>query len=306
MRLGAFSHNKGRDLERQAAVVGGIGESQGTVVVGSGFVGQQGDVVDPRNRPVDVAFALSAEVEGSGLGGFEGVAWSVRFDDFGNRMDLDEDRRRGVDADGAQSQGFTGVPRGILQRQFAVAELSVSRKADENLVLSLSDLLWRSTAIAVMGERSRFTGVEAHRRSPAHDPRDHTHPGSEFRLREIHRECRNLQGCACVARRIGHLEDTVIVGSFKHGNEFDVVITDVQMPKSNGLDVLDAVNKTRPNTPVVMMTAYATAETAVDAMKKGAYDYISKPFNIEDLQLIIKNAVEKKSLADEFAFFFTG
>ena len=82
-------------------------------------------------------------------------------------------------------------------------------------------------------------------------------------------------------------------------HDFDVVITDVQMPKSNGLDVLDAVNKTHPNTPVVMMTAYATAETAVEAMKKGAYDYISKPFNIEDLQLIIKNAVEKKNLADE-------
>ena len=86
MRLGAFSHNEGRDLEGQAAVVGGIGESQGTVVVGSGFVGQQGDVVDPRNRPVDVAFALSAEVEDSGLGGFERVTRSVRFDDFGNRM----------------------------------------------------------------------------------------------------------------------------------------------------------------------------------------------------------------------------
>ena len=82
-------------------------------------------------------------------------------------------------------------------------------------------------------------------------------------------------------------------------NDFDVVITDIQMPRSNGLDVLDAVNKIRPRTPVVMMTAYASAETAVEAMKKGAYDYISKPFNIEDLQLIIKNAVEKKRLADE-------
>lgn len=81
--------------------------------------------------------------------------------------------------------------------------------------------------------------------------------------------------------------------------DFDVVITDIQMPRSNGLDVLDAVNKSRPHTPVVMMTAYASAETAVEAMKKGAYDYISKPFNIEDLQLIIKNAVEKKRLADE-------
>ncbi len=47
MRLGAFSHNEGRDLERQAAVVGGIGEGHRAIVVGSGFVGQQGDVVDP-------------------------------------------------------------------------------------------------------------------------------------------------------------------------------------------------------------------------------------------------------------------
>ena len=93
MRLGAFSHNEGRDLERQAAVVGGIGEGHRAIVVGSGFVGQQGDVVDSRNRPVDVAFALSAEVEDSGLGGFERVTRSVRFDDFGNRMDLGEDRR---------------------------------------------------------------------------------------------------------------------------------------------------------------------------------------------------------------------
>ena len=108
MRLGAFSHNEGRDLERQAAVVGGIGEGHRAIVVGSGFVGQQGDVVDSRNRPVDVAFALSAEVEDSGLGGFERVTRSVRFDDFGNRMDLGEDRRavpRGCRAGGPGTGG---------------------------------------------------------------------------------------------------------------------------------------------------------------------------------------------------------
>ncbi len=79
----------------------------------------------------------------------------------------------------------------------------------------------------------------------------------------------------------------------------DVVITDFRMPVSNGIEVLEAVNLEQPNTPVVMMTAYASAETAVEAMKKGAYDYISKPFQIEDLKLIIKNAVEKKKLSDE-------
>ncbi len=82
-------------------------------------------------------------------------------------------------------------------------------------------------------------------------------------------------------------------------NEFDAVITDIKMPKSNGLVVLDAANLQDPKTPVIMMTAYASAETAVQAMKKGAFDYLSKPFEIEELQLILKNAVEKKRLSRE-------
>ncbi len=80
---------------------------------------------------------------------------------------------------------------------------------------------------------------------------------------------------------------------------FDLVITDIRMRRSNGIDVLESVKQRQPQTPVVMMTAYASAETAVEAMKKGAYDYISKPFNVEDLQLIVKNAVEMKKLTDE-------
>ena len=71
------------------------------------------------------------------------------------------------------------------------------------------------------------------------------------------------------------------------------------MKKANGIEVLEAVKEQNPITPVVLMTAYASAETAVEAMKKGAYDYISKPFNVEDLQLMVKNAIEKKELADQ-------
>jgi two-component system, NtrC family, response regulator PilR len=82
-------------------------------------------------------------------------------------------------------------------------------------------------------------------------------------------------------------------------NTFDLILTDIRMGKSNGIDVLESAQKILPDTPVVMMTAYATAETAVDAMKKGAYDYISKPFKIEDVQLIVKNAIEKKKLSEE-------
>ncbi len=81
--------------------------------------------------------------------------------------------------------------------------------------------------------------------------------------------------------------------------DFDAILTDIQMPRSNGLDVLDAVTRERPQTPVIMMTAYASAETAVQAMKQGAFDYVSKPFKNEEIKLILKNAVEKKRLADE-------
>ncbi|MBT3922588.1 MAG: sigma-54-dependent Fis family transcriptional regulator [Nitrospina sp.] len=82
-------------------------------------------------------------------------------------------------------------------------------------------------------------------------------------------------------------------------NIFDLILTDIRMGGSNGIDVLDEARNTLPDTPVVMMTAYASAETAVIAMKKGAYDYISKPFKIEDIQLIVKNALEKRKLAKE-------
>ncbi len=81
--------------------------------------------------------------------------------------------------------------------------------------------------------------------------------------------------------------------------DFDAILTDIQMPRSNGLDVLNAVTRERPNTPVIMMTAFASAETAVQAMKTGAFDYVTKPFKNEDIKLILKNAVEKKRLADE-------
>jgi two-component system, NtrC family, response regulator PilR len=82
-------------------------------------------------------------------------------------------------------------------------------------------------------------------------------------------------------------------------NIFDLILTDIRMGKSSGINVLENAQKILPDTPVVMMTAYASAETAVDAMKKGAYDYISKPFKIEDVQLIVKNAIEKKKLSVE-------
>jgi two-component system response regulator PilR (NtrC family) len=82
---------------------------------------------------------------------------------------------------------------------------------------------------------------------------------------------------------------------------FDLVITDIKMPKANGFDVLKKVKEISPDTIVIMITAFANKETAIEAMKLGAYDYISKPFNIDEIRLIVRKAIEKKKEKDELS-----
>ncbi len=80
---------------------------------------------------------------------------------------------------------------------------------------------------------------------------------------------------------------------------FDLVITDVKMPEMDGIDVLKAVKEIASETVVIMITAFATAETAVEAMKLGAYDYITKPFKVDEMKLVIQKALEKGHLRKE-------
>ncbi|MFQ6113298.1 MAG: sigma-54-dependent transcriptional regulator [bacterium] len=80
---------------------------------------------------------------------------------------------------------------------------------------------------------------------------------------------------------------------------FDLVVTDLKMPGKDGLFVLENVKKQSPQTEVIMMTAYATAQNAVEAMKKGAYDYLIKPFEMDELKLKVKHIIEKRRLAEE-------
>jgi len=80
---------------------------------------------------------------------------------------------------------------------------------------------------------------------------------------------------------------------------FDLVITDLRMPKADGMDVLKAVKSSSPDTVVLVVTAFATADSAVEAMKHGAYDYLTKPFQVDEVQLIIRNALEKRRLSTE-------
>jgi two-component system response regulator PilR (NtrC family) len=80
---------------------------------------------------------------------------------------------------------------------------------------------------------------------------------------------------------------------------FDLVITDLKMPKAGGLDVLRAVKEASPDTVVLLITAFASAESAVEAMKLGAHDYLSKPFQVDEVQLRIRNALSQRRLSTE-------
>jgi len=80
---------------------------------------------------------------------------------------------------------------------------------------------------------------------------------------------------------------------------FDLVVTDLRMRKVDGLTVLKAAKEHAPRTVVLVVTAYASTETAVEAMKLGAYDYITKPFKLDELKVTVANALERRRLREE-------
>jgi len=84
---------------------------------------------------------------------------------------------------------------------------------------------------------------------------------------------------------------------------FDLIITDLKMPKMDGVGFLKEVKQLSPETMVILITAYASGETAVNAMKEGAYDYIEKDFAIEDLKRIVRDALAKKGVKRDDALF---
>jgi len=79
----------------------------------------------------------------------------------------------------------------------------------------------------------------------------------------------------------------------------DLILSDIKMPDGNGLDLLRRVKAESPKTPVIMITAHTSTPDAIEAMKAGAVDYIAKPFNIEELGLIVDRALGEKQLRDE-------
>ncbi|HAE21608.1 MAG TPA: transcriptional regulator, partial [Spirochaetaceae bacterium] len=77
----------------------------------------------------------------------------------------------------------------------------------------------------------------------------------------------------------------------------DLVITDLRMPALSGGELLKQISSRYPSIPVIVLTGHGTVEDAVDAMRNGAYDFITKPVNLEHLSLLVKRALERKELA---------
>jgi two-component system response regulator PilR (NtrC family) len=108
---------------------------------------------------------------------------------------------------------------------------------------------------------------------------------------------------AIFLRRAGHRVEAAAGGadglSALASREFDVVITDLRMPGVGGLEILAEAKKLHKETQVIVVTAFATTETAIAAMKAGAYDYLTKPFKVDEVGLVVERALERRVLHRE-------
>jgi DNA-binding NtrC family response regulator len=89
------------------------------------------------------------------------------------------------------------------------------------------------------------------------------------------------------------------LGLLKTSDAYDLVLTDLKMSPVDGLELLRGVKSAHPETEVVLMTAYADAKTAVEAMKSGAYDYVVKPFQLDEIKLMVSKIMERRALLQE-------
>ncbi len=108
------------------------------------------------------------------------------------------------------------------------------------------------------------------------------------------------ESCQRILEEEGYEVEIALGGQEAFGrmkeNPFDVVITDLKMPTIDGMDVLRYLRKEYPDTIVIMITGFSTVETAVEAMKLGAFDYIPKPFTPDEVSIVVKKALEKRAL----------
>ncbi|NVM56860.1 MAG: response regulator [Desulfobacterales bacterium] len=83
-------------------------------------------------------------------------------------------------------------------------------------------------------------------------------------------------------------------------NDFDLVLLDIIMPDMNGHQIMDHINSQNPETPVIVITGHATVDSAIESLRRGAYDYLRKPFEFEELLKRVKNALDQKRLEKEY------
>jgi DNA-binding NtrC family response regulator len=111
---------------------------------------------------------------------------------------------------------------------------------------------------------------------------------------------------ADVFKDSGHQVDNAVDGrqalDMVSARKYDVVLTDIQLPVKNGMEVLQETKYLSPDTEVIMMTAYGTIDSAAQAMKLGAADYLQKPFSISELEMRIEKALRHRSLTKEVAY----
>lgn len=103
--------------------------------------------------------------------------------------------------------------------------------------------------------------------------------------------------------REGYITETVVTGEEgiekERINKFDIAIVDLKLPGMDGIEIIRKLKEIDPDISVIMITAYATIETAVCAMKEGASDYLTKPFNLEEISLVVKKIAEHQRLIAE-------
>jgi two-component system, NtrC family, response regulator HydG len=95
------------------------------------------------------------------------------------------------------------------------------------------------------------------------------------------------------------VHDSLEAAKLLRKEEFDLMVTDLKMKGLKGLDLLEEAGKAAPLTPVIIITAFGTIESAIKAMKMGAYDYITKPFKVDEFVLIVRKALEHRFLKRE-------
>src|SRR6056297_2028775 len=116
----------------------------------------------------------------------------------------------------------------------------------------------------------------------------------ELSMREFLELMLSREGYAVTGAESGHQANQLLEKQF-----FDLILLDIRLGDISGLDVLRKAKALHPNTIVIMISAYATAENAVEAMNDGAYDYLPKPFDNDELKDTIANALQRKTLKDE-------